>query len=81
MAFKLRFEDGQLAQAIGKLRVFRNHARRTNGGVKAAEHLFGRVAVPFGMAAGKIGVAARLGLEQRGVFEDDFVPAFAVAYP
>ena len=81
MALQLGLEDRKLPQTIGELRVFVSNAGCADRRIEAAEDLLECVAVAFRMAAGQIGVATRLGLEQRRIFEDDLVAGVAVAYP
>ena len=72
-------EDGQLPQAIDKLRILgRITADRS---VEATEDLFECVVVAFAVSTGKIGVVSRLGLEQRRILNEDLIAGVAVAHP
>src|ERR1035441_6857209 len=81
MALHLSLEDSELPQTIGELRVFGINAGCANRCVKAAEDLLEGIAVAFTMATGQVGVAARLGLEQRRILEDELVAGVAAANP
>ena len=81
MALQFSLEDGELPQTVGELRVFGSNAGCANRCVKAAEHLLEGVAVAFSVAAGQVGVAARLGLEQGRILEEELVAGVAVANP
>src|SRR5580692_233248 len=81
MALKHGIQDFQLAQSVGQLRVLRTRVWGRNGGVEAAEDLLESVVVAFAVAAGKIGVPAGFGLEQRRIFDRNLIAAIAVALP
>src|ERR1019366_10621409 len=71
MALHLSLEDCELPQTVGELRVFGSNGGSANRCVKAAEDLLECVGVAFTMATRQVGVAARLGLEQRRILEEE----------
>ena len=81
MAFECGVKDCHLPQSIDELRVFGRIAWRANRSVEASEDLLEGVVVAFAVAAGKIGVAARLRLQQRRIFNEDLIAGVAVADP
>src|SRR5580698_3667194 len=81
MALKRGVEDGQLPQSVDKLRVLVRSVRCSNRSIEAAEDLLEGVVVAFAVSAGKVSVAARPGLEQRWIFNEDFIAGIAVAHP
>ena len=81
MALQRGFEDGQLAQSVRELRIFGLRSRLPDRSVEAAEDLLECVVVAFAVAAGKVGVAAGGGLQQRRIFNDDLIAAIAMADP
>jgi len=64
MTLESGVEDGQLPQSIDELGILGGRARGADCGVEAPEELLECVVVSLAVAAGKIGVATRRGLEQ-----------------
>ena len=64
IALKNGIENGQLPESIHELRVLWKLALPANRNIKTPKNLLECVVVPFAVAAGKIGVTARLGREK-----------------
>src|SRR5580704_7447428 len=81
MALEHGVEDGQLPQSVDKLRVLGRTTRCSNRSIEAAEDLLEGVVVALAVSAGKVSVASRPGLEQRRIFNEDFIAGVTVAHP
>jgi hypothetical protein len=80
VAVQHRTQNLHLTQAIDELWIFR-HIPIVDGLVKAAKHLFEGIVIAFAVTAGKVGVAARSRLQQRGILDVDPVGRIPVALP
>jgi hypothetical protein len=60
---QLGFENPQLPEAVGELRILGFGVRMRNGVIEATEDLLERVVVAFAVAARQIGVGARACLQ------------------